>query len=252
MPRLFPWGRLEEWVEGFVFRRADLVVGANTDNLQFAIESGADPAKATLFRYGNLIHPIHFGDPVARPWPEGVPSGVKYLLYVGRLAPVKHADDVIRVLAHVRRQGQEVEALLVGDGPQRAELGRLAEELGVARYVVFRGNKNQEWLASAFSHAEAVVSPHTGRALTEAALGGAAIAGYDIDWQAEVLKHGQTGELVPFGDWRALAASTLALLSDRAYARRLGDAARALVREMMDPDKLDAHEREQYDRLIGA
>lgn len=252
MPRLFRSARVEEWVERFVFRRADLVAGANSDNLEFAIASGANPAKSTLFRYGNLIHPAHFSDPAKRPWPEGLRPGLRFLIYVGRLEPVKHPGDVIRVLASVRTAGHDVDAILVGDGSQREELARLAEELGVADHAVFCGNRNQEWIATAFAHAEAIVSPHTGRALTEGALGGAAIAGYDVDWQAEVLKSGETGELVPFGDWRALAASVLALLSDRVRAERFGKAARALVLEIMDPETLNEHERSAYDRILSA
>jgi len=251
MPRLFRWGRLEEWVESFVLRRADLVAGANEDNLQFAVKSGAASTKATLFRYGNLLHPAHFAEPSARPWPSGVLPGSRFMLYVGRLEPVKHADDVVRVLADMRRRGHDVDALLVGDGTQRAEIERLARDLEVADHVKLCGNKDQEWLASAFAHAEVVLSPHTGRALSEAALGAAAIAGYDVDWQSEVLKPGTTGELVPFGDWEALSASAHRLLADRAYASRLGAGARTLVREMMDPERLDAHERDQYGRLLA-
>jgi glycosyltransferase involved in cell wall biosynthesis len=250
MPRLLRWAKLEELVERFVLPRADLVAGANSDNLQFALACGADPRRATLFRYGNLIHPAHFTDPRSRARPTGVSPTERYLLYVGRFEPVKRPADVLRVLSEVRRHGHDLKALMVGDGSQRAELARLADELGIDAHVVFCGNMTQEWLASAFPHAEVVISPHTGRALTEAALGGAPIAGYDIDWQAEMLTTGESGELVAFGDVSALAAATLRLLSDTGYARRVGDRVRALALDMMDPEQLDAHEKAHYERLL--
>lgn len=251
MPRLFKCAAWERGVEGFVFRRADLVAGANTDNLQFAIESGADPKRCTLFRYGNLIDPAHFSEPSQRPRPEHLPDGEKFLLCIARLEKVKRVDDVVRVLAEVRKKGFELKALLVGDGSERERLAVLAEQLGVLPYVVFCGNRNQQWLSGTIPHVEVVLSPHTGRALTEAALGAAPIAAYDIDWQSEVVKSGATGELVPFGDWTGLAAATEKLLSDRDYARQAGASVRKLVLEMMDPEKLNSHERGQYEKLIG-
>jgi glycosyltransferase involved in cell wall biosynthesis len=250
MPRLFKSASLERGVERFVFRRAHLVAGANSDNLQFAIESGADPKRCTLFRYGNLIDPAHFLEPALRPEPESLPAGA-FLMCIARLETVKRVADVVMVLAEVRRRGFDVKALLVGDGSERESLATLARELGVEDQVVFCGNRNQQWLAAMIPKALAVLSPHTGRALTEAALGAAAIAAYDVDWQYELIETGVTGELVTFGDWQALAAATVRLLGDRCYARRVGDNLRNRVMEMMDPVKLNRHEAAEYEKLIA-
>ena len=103
-PRLFKRRSIEEKVERFVFKRADLVAGANQDNLDFALESGASIERSTIFRYGNLIDRNHFVEPEQRRHdPELLRSlGVephKYLLYIGRLESIKRPDDVVRVLA---------------------------------------------------------------------------------------------------------------------------------------------------------
>ena len=95
-----------------------------------------------------------------------------------------------------------------------------------------------------------VLSPHTGRALTEAALGAAPIVAYDIDWQSELIESGVTGELVEFGDWEALSDATVKFLKDRSYARKMGDQVRLRALEMMDPVKLNQHEINQYEKLI--
>lgn len=254
MARLFRKRSVEKAVERFVFSRADAVAGANQDNLDFALANGARPERATLFRYGNLIDPLHFVPPDARSDATpllaelGLTPGA-FLLYIGRLEPVKHPDDVVRVLAHVVAQGHDVRALLVGDGSMRPALGALARELGVADRVEFAGNRDQSWLASVIPHAALVVSPHTGRALSEVALGGVPVVAYDVDWQGEVVRSGVTGELVPHGDVDALGARAAALLADRSRARALGDALRALMRDMMDPARLDEHERATYRAL---
>jgi glycosyltransferase involved in cell wall biosynthesis len=250
MPRLFKTMNQERAVEHFVLTRADLVVGANNDNLKFAQESGAASEKCTLFRYGNLIDREHFVEPSHRLPPSGILVGTSFLLCIARLEPVKKVDDVIRVLAAVRASGCQVKAVLVGNGRERQNLELLARRLGVMDSVVFCGNKSQSWLASVIPQAEVVLSPHTGRALTEAGLGAAPIVAYDIDWQSELIISGVTGEIVPFGDWQELAKRTLKLLQDRDYAKTLGINVRAKTLEMMDPVKLNKHEMKCYDLLL--
>ena len=89
------------------------------------------------------------------------------------------------------------------------------------------------------------------RALTEAALAAAPVAAYDVDWQAELVVSGTTGELVPYRDWLAMAAAVRRLLSDPGRARSLGVSARERVLTMMSPEALNQHEREQYARLLS-
>jgi glycosyltransferase involved in cell wall biosynthesis len=250
MPRFFKSNLLERCVEKFVLSRADLVAGANEDNLQFARDSGANPARCTLFRYGNLIDTVHFENPSLRPVSCEDFITRPFLLCIARLELVKKVDDVLRVLAAVRDKGLNITAVLVGEGRERKSLESLASQLGVLDHVVFCGNKDQRWLASVIPHAAVVLSPHTGRALTEVALGAAPIAAYDVDWQGELIQTGVTGELAPFDDWQALSVSTIKLLQDPAYAFRVGFNVREKVLEMMDPEKLNEHERKQYIQLL--
>ena len=127
----------------------------------------------------------------------------------------------------------------------------LAKSLGVFEDIIFCGNKDQEWIANIIPEATVVLSPHTGRALTEVALGGAPIVAYDIDWQSEIIESGFTGELIGFGDSQAFANATIKLLNNRVYARELGSNVREKVLKMMDPFTLNEHERDQYNKLLN-
>ena len=254
-PRLMRSRRIEKLVERFIFRRADLVAGANQDNLDFALANGARPEATTLFRYGNLIDARHFETRSARATDSAVLrrfglESKTFMLFIGRLEPPKHPDDVLRLLAEVRRQGFDLTLLLSGAGTLQAELAALADELGIRESVIFAGNCRQEELAALIPAAAVVASPHTGRALAEAALGEAPITAYDIDWQGELIESGATGELVPYRDWRAMAAAVIRYLKDPDHARRMGKAVSERARRLLDPAKLDAHEQREYQKLI--
>jgi glycosyltransferase involved in cell wall biosynthesis len=134
---------------------------------------------------------------------------------------VKHPDHVVETLAEVRRRGFDVKAVLAGDGRMRAALQQRAADLGVTGALVLTGNLDQERLALLFPLAAAVLSPHTGRALTEAALGAAPVVAYDIDWQGEMILDGQTGRLVRHGDLRGMAEATAETARGSGSRRRL-------------------------------
>lgn len=254
-PRLFRSVRLEERVERFVLRRADLVAAINRDNADFALAAGARPERLTLFPLGNLLAEEHWRPPSERPLDSGLFErlGVepgRYLLCVGRLEPVKFPEDALRVLAGVVRSGHDVKLVFAGDGSMRQQLESMARSEGVHERVVFAGNQNQQALAQLNAQAAAVVSPLTGRALSESALGAAPIAAYDLDWQGDLIRTGETGELVPFRQVGQLTEAVERLLADRGHARAMGEAVRRKALAMLDPQALDEHERQEYSRLL--
>ena len=256
MPRLFRYIWIEKFVERFVFKRCDLIAGANEDNMHYALENGGRPEVATVFRYGNLLHPSHWLDPIRRSDPEpqleeiGL-SGKRFVVTVARLEPMKRVDETIRVVGELVRRGHDIHGLIVGDGILREELTAYSHSLGLGQRIVFAGNRPQEWIATVLPGASVIVSPHMGRALAEAALSGVPIVALDYDWQREVVVDDDTGYLITNGAWREMADKVELLLKDPERARIMGGNARAKVSNMMDPAALMHHERDTYDRLIG-
>ena len=254
-PRLFRKRWIEKLIDHYTLKRADLVAGANQDCFNFALNNGARKEYATVFRYGNLIHRAHFKPPDKRPKAEDALRELglfnkKFSITISRLEKLKQIDDVLRVLAEIRKCGMNLSALIVGDGRMKPDLAKMAELLGIADNVIFAGNRNQEWIASVLPYASVVISPFMGRALTEATLSGVPVAAYDIEWQSEVIKTGVTGELVKYRDWKAMADSAIKLLKDSKYAKRMGFNARKTVLDMMDPAKLNQHEKNEYEKLF--
>lgn len=255
-PRLFRKRRIEKFIDHFTLKRADLVAGGNEDGLGYVLKNGVKKEHTTIFRIGNLIHPSHFESSENRPDSKNILKNIgltnkNFSITISRIEPLKQIDDVLQVCAEVKRQGYNLSSLIVGDGTMKESLMAIAEEMGLKDDVIFTGNKDQEWIATVLPSAKVVISPFMGRGLTEAAMSGVPIVAYDIEWQSELIKTGETGELVPYRDWKGMVASVIKYLEDPQYASKMGENARKATLDMMDPVKLNQYERDAYDGLFA-
>jgi glycosyltransferase involved in cell wall biosynthesis len=252
-PRLLGSRDFEKRIERFVLPRADLVAGANQDNLEYAVTNGARRERGTVFRYGNLIAPVHFADPSGRVSIRqelGI-GDVPLIVCVGRLEELKHVDDVVVAFGTVARAHATARLLFVGDGSQRNRLVQLGSQLGVEDRMHLVGNRDQGWIARALADADVVASPRTGRALVEAGLSGSVIVAYDVEWHSELITNAITGWLVPYRDVAGFAAAMARCLAHPGEASALGAQGREHVRKVMDPILLMQHERGTYAELLG-
>lgn len=81
------------------------------------------------------------------------------LLFVGRLVSEKGVDLLLRALARLEQMGLRPTLTVVGDGPERVPLGRLAEELGLADRVAWTGLLEDEELAASYRRHAVLVVP---------------------------------------------------------------------------------------------
>ena len=69
----------------------------------------------------------------------GIPEHGRVLLNIGRLGNEKNLDELVRYFANASREEENLYFLIVGDGPARERLQKLAAELGVQDRVIFTG-----------------------------------------------------------------------------------------------------------------
>lgn len=239
-----------------MLRRAHRALAGNLNNRDFILSHGVQKERTEVIRIGTAINTAHFSLPSKRKCGRADLESVgvtdqQVLLCISRLEDLKLADHMIRALACLKGRGLNIKALYAGDGSLRETYVKLAEELGVADQVVFCGDRDQDWLHRVIPSVSVVVSPCTGRALTEAALGGAPIVAYDTEWQSEIIEHGITGELVPFLNYSCMADSIEKILRDNEYAKKIGFNARERTLNMMDPKKINAVLIKLYDELLA-
>ena len=256
MPRLFRYRWIEKIIERRVLKRCDLVAGANEDNMNYGIENGALKERCTVFRYGNLLDPQHWKHPEDRDDAHEELNKLnlynkKFISTIARLEPMKYVEHVIYTIEELRKRKVDVYGLIIGDGSLRSEFENLVYSKGLTEFIKFPGNCTQDWIAKVLPNASLILSPHMGRALTEAALSHVPIVGYDYDWQREVLINNETGFLVEHQDWRAMADQSQILLNDEDLSKKLGVNAREHIINIMSPDTLNAHEKKYYEMLIN-
>lgn len=174
-------------------------------------------------------------DPAVRAWRERLISGQErpVLLQASRMVRWKGAEYAIEALSLLRTEPAPILAL-AGDGPYRAELARLAAAHGVADRVIFLGDVPHEGMPALFPAVDLLlgtsfVNETFGITLCEALACERAVIASDFGGFREVLRHGETGLLVPPQDPAALAAAIDSLLADDERRAAFGVAGRADV-----------------------
>ena len=151
---------------------------------------------------------------------------------IGRLVSQKAQDVFLRAAALVAEAVPDVQFLIVGDGPLRPSLERMAVELGLGR-CAFAGVRAD--IPGVLSILDVFVLSSVLEGLPvvllEALAAARPVVATRIEGVTEVLQHGATGLLVPPRDPGALADAILALLRDGGLARRLGEAGRKVAEE---------------------
>ena len=253
--RLFRSVKIESAIEKFVFPKADLVVALNQDNLEYAVEFGANPKKVKIFCLGNLLAPVHMEDPIKRICNDALFESFnikpyEYLLIVGRLQACKFPGDAIRVFSKIYSDNINYKLVYVGEGDMLDELKNFAVSEGVSDSVVFIGNQNQNTLAQLNTFASVIISPLTGRALSEAALCGGAIVAYDLDWQGDIILNNKTGCLIPFREWEKMVVATKELINNKTFSNEMRVNLRKHALSMLNPTDLNNYEIKAYTELI--
>jgi glycosyltransferase involved in cell wall biosynthesis len=135
------------------------------------------------------------------------------LLSVGNLVPIKGHDIAIRALALL----PETRLIIVGAGPERGALGRLAEELRVSERVRFVGRQSQEQLVKWYSAADVLVlaSSQEGwpNVLLEAMACGTPVVATEVGGVPEIMQAQCCGRLMKSRDPRACADAVAELLA---------------------------------------
>lgn len=172
---------------------------------------------------------------------------------VARLAWPKDHANLVRAAALVDPR-LRLRWLLIGDGPDRADLARLVDELGVGDRVTFLGARHDVPRLLAASDLCTLTSLLEGmpNALLEAMACGLPIVGTAVSGIEDLVVDGETGWLVPASQPQPLADAFTAAASDLARLRAFGTAARQRAEQVFDSEVVVGRFFDLYEaRLAG-
>lgn len=173
------------------------------------------------------------------------------VLCVSRLVPRKGQDVLVRALPLIRAQVRDAALLLVGGGPYRSRLQRLATQAGVAEHVVFTGSVPWEELAAHYAAGDVFAMPcrthgggldveGLGIVFLEASATGLPIVVGRSGGAPETVRDGETGTVVDGRNVVEVATAVAELLIDRALATKYGLAGRDWIEHQWRWDQLAA------------
>jgi glycosyltransferase involved in cell wall biosynthesis len=139
------------------------------------------------------------------------------ILGVGSLLPVKNWEMWVRSIALVARQRPNVQAVLVGDGPELEKITSLIHQLGLTHNIRLTGNLSRvevlRWMASARVLLHTARFESYGYVLAEAAAAGCRVVGTPVGIASSV---GETGSAE-----QALAEQVMGALAETVRISRM-------------------------------
>jgi glycosyltransferase involved in cell wall biosynthesis len=164
------------------------------------------------------------------------------ILFVGRLVEFKGAEFLIKAASEVQRESPAVELVLIGDGPLRKDLERLAKQ-SLRRYR-FLGAQTSDEVCDWMNRASVLCMPSVtlrsgeaegfGMVCAEAQAVGKPVVAFACGGISEIISHANTGFLAPEYDWQALGRYLMLLLQSAELRERFGRAARELMLRQFD------------------
>ncbi len=181
------------------------------------------------------------------------------ILFVGRLVEVKGTEFVIRAASELQKQFPNVELVLIGDGPLRGELERLAQQS--LRRFRFLGVLSTQEVSGWMNRASVVCVPSIttrageaegfGMVCAEAQAAGKPVVAFDSGAIPEIIGHEKTGFLAPERDWQSLGQYLARLLMNAELRERFGRAGREVIVREFNLEHCTRRLEEIYGMVAG-
>jgi PEP-CTERM/exosortase A-associated glycosyltransferase len=142
--------------------------------------------------------------------------------FIGSFYAYEGLDVLLRAVPAMLERQPDLRVLLVGGGPQDANLRQLAASLGILDKVVFTGRVPHEQVQQYYDLLDVLVYPRLSMRLTdlvtplkplEAMAQGRVLAASDVGGHLELIEHGKTGVLFKADDPQSLATNVGDLLA---------------------------------------
>ena len=241
-----PWS----WVESYVLERSDYAIAGSREALGVLVQKGYSGPSAMIPQFGvdpEIYRPLETADGTASS--PGFRVG-----YAGRLVEQKGVHLLLMALAALEGDWS---LFVLGEGPKRAALVTLADELGISERVEFRKPIPSTRMPEFLNQLDVLVLPSVtrpnwkeqfGRVLVEAMACGIPVLGSDSGEIPHVI--GEAGMTFPEGHVGELTRSLFRLRGDRRLRQELTEAGRRRVLEHFTQARVAAETYRVVSKMI--
>lgn len=243
-------GRVSQLVNAVAFRCSSAIVVNSNDVEEYIVQHYAAP-RDRIQMIVNGVDTQRFS-PLLDPAAAAVTAPPR-IVTIGRLVQQKNQALFLQAAAMLAKAIPELELMIVGEGPLRAQLQQQAAELGLSERVVFAGERRDTdvilrqaslfWLTSRWEG-----MPNT---VLEALASGVPVIATDVGGTRQILRDGVDGYVVPSGDASAFVSRSLELLRDGRRRARFASNARQRA-EAFSPRRMAEKFEALYDAILDA
>ena len=221
-----------------------------------AIKLGCDPQKIVVHGSGIDCQKFAFQ-------PRQAPThGPVRIATTGRLVEKKGIEYAIRAIAQVAQVHPSIEFCIIGDGPLKASLQNLIDQLEVTAIIKFLGWKNQQEIIDILDTCQIFVAPSVTakdgnqdapvNTLKEAMAMGLPVISTHHGGIPELVEDGVSGFLTPERNADAISEKLRYLIEHPEVWPQMGQAGRARVEALYDMNKLNDELVELYQQLLSS
>jgi glycosyltransferase involved in cell wall biosynthesis len=180
------------------------------------------------------------------------PSTDLVAIAVARLSAEKDFPTLLRAMALVVPRVPTLRLKIVGDGPERAALESLADELHLRNNIEFLGERRDvpQLLTQAGFFVTSSLTEGISLTLLEAMAVGLPVVATSVGGNPEIVVDGETGRLAPAANPTALAAAIVAMCEDRAQWPAFGRAGCERAAAHFDIHRMARDYEDLYETII--
>ena len=253
--------RLTHALETHAFRNADAVTTICEGLRSDIVARGIPSSKVTVIPNAVDIEKFSTGGTTDEELKANLGlSGGRILGFIGSFYAYEGLDLLLEAMPRMLEKAPDVRVLLVGGGPQEAQLKQKAEALGIQDRVVFTGRVPHHDVNRYYNLVDVLVYPRQRMRLTElvtplkpleAMAQGRLFAASDVGGHRELIRDGETGVLFKAEDPLSLADKVLDLLQSAEKWPALKQAGRHYVENERNWKASVARYRNVYKSAMG-
>jgi glycosyltransferase involved in cell wall biosynthesis len=182
----------------------------------------------------------------------GIPDYLTVVGCFGRMVWQKGFEYLLQAVPHIFKKNDNIKFLIVGDGPARVDLEKLATDLNISEQVIFTGFRSD--IHHLISAVDILVIPSLQEGFPMITLEGMAMAkpivASKIEGIIEQIVHDESGYLIPPANPMAICKAVVELSHNRQFSIKLGYEARRRVEKQFTVQRMISETEKVYQSIL--